>query len=188
MKKKPDTTVFSPDRFGNILRSERRKKGFTNTKQLSEAIKEKTGVFVDFDTLMKYERGEREPDVTKLLAIAVTIFEDKWVTELSAVLISSLPISSYGNSIFANAVMEEASRKDDAEREQKRADQLSKIAAISKAFDIKFSSAEKLYNDPDYRKIVDEVYSETNKELKDVWHDAIKETRNQKLDNENPTR
>ena len=98
--KKRATSVFDPQRFGNALRAERRKKGYTNTRVFSEAIQKETDVFIDFDTLMKYERGEREPDVTKLVAIAFTLFKTNWIEELETLLIASLPFSPNGNSIY----------------------------------------------------------------------------------------
>lgn len=81
-KKKPATLVFDPSLFGRILREQRRLAGYSNTKVFSQAIQEKTGVFVDFDTLMKYERGEREPDVSKLLGIAFTLYGQDWPEEV----------------------------------------------------------------------------------------------------------
>lgn len=89
---KASTKVFNPAAFGEILRSERRKAGFSNTKLLSQAVKQETGVFIDFDTLMKYERGEREPDITKLIAIAFTLYHEKWLHGLNNFLMLSIPI------------------------------------------------------------------------------------------------
>lgn len=72
-KKKPPTSVFVPEQFGAELRKKRRESGFASTKAFSDAIKDETGVYVDFDTLNKIERGEREPDVSKLVAMCATI-------------------------------------------------------------------------------------------------------------------
>lgn len=72
-KKKPATPVFDPVKFGSHLREKRRTLGFSNTGVLSDAIKADTGVYIDFDTLHKIERGEREPDVSKLAAICFTL-------------------------------------------------------------------------------------------------------------------
>lgn len=90
-KKKPDTKVFSPERFGRKLREERRLAGYKNTKELSEAVQELTDTYIDFDTLMKYERGEREPDVSKMVAIAVTLYGSDWRDELGSMLTFSIP-------------------------------------------------------------------------------------------------
>lgn len=91
---KQETKVFSPFAFGKKLRSERRIKGYSNTKKFSEAIQERTGVFIDFDTLMKYERGEREPDITKLMAISFALYENRWLKGLENLLIYSMPLDS----------------------------------------------------------------------------------------------
>lgn len=90
-KKKADTPLFSPTIFGEILRDARRDRGYSNTKKFSAAILDKTGTYIDFDTLLTYERGEREPDVTKLVAIAVTLSDDFWIEWLPSVLASCVP-------------------------------------------------------------------------------------------------
>ena len=90
-KKKANTSLFSPAIFGEILRNERRERGYSNTRKFSAAILDKTGTYIDFDTLLTYERGEREPDVTKLVAIAVTLAGDFWTEWLPSVLSSCVP-------------------------------------------------------------------------------------------------
>lgn len=74
----PGRFGFDRALFGANLRNERRRAGFTNTKALSAALQEKTGTFVDFDTLLKFERGEREPSASKLVAIAVVLYGRDW--------------------------------------------------------------------------------------------------------------
>lgn len=90
-KKKSDTRVFSPERFGRKLREERRLAGYKNTKEFSEAITKLTWSFIDFDTLMKYERGEREPDVSKLVAITFTLYGADWKDGLAELLSFAQP-------------------------------------------------------------------------------------------------
>lgn len=90
-KKKASTSLFSPAIFGEILRNERRERGYSNTRKFSAAILDKTGTYIDFDTLLTYERGEREPDVTKLVAIAVTLADDLWTEWLTSILSSCVP-------------------------------------------------------------------------------------------------
>lgn len=68
-KKKPDTSVFSPEQFGEYVRGKRRACGYSSTKVFSDSIKQLTEVYIDPDTLNKIERGEREPDISKFVAI-----------------------------------------------------------------------------------------------------------------------
>ena len=94
LKKRP-TKVFDPVEFGKLVREDRKRAGFTSTPKFSAAIKEKTGVYIDPDTLHKIERGEREPDVTKLIAISATMYEKHslgWLTGLSFLLNRSQPV------------------------------------------------------------------------------------------------
>lgn len=170
--KKRATSVFDPQRFGNALRAERRKKGYTNTRVFSEAIQKETDVFIDFDTLMKYERGEREPDVTKLVAIAFTLFKTNWIEELETLLIASLPFSPNGNSIYSYSLVNKKNL------ERKNADYVSKIAALSQAFDITYSAAEKLYNNTPYGKEVDAMFDDVTNELETFFKDEIEKERN----------
>lgn len=108
-KTKGATNVFDPTAFGEQLRAERRKAGFSNTKLLSKAIEKQTGVFIDFDTLMKYERGEREPDVTKLVAISFTLYQEKWLSGMNNLIMLSIPLTlkkdedNFGTKVFAAA-------------------------------------------------------------------------------------
>lgn len=72
-KKKPDTYVFSPVRFGEYVRKKRRGAGYASTGEFSESIKELAGVYIDPDSLIKIERGEREPDISKAIAMSEAI-------------------------------------------------------------------------------------------------------------------
>lgn len=114
-KKKPDTKVFSPERFGRKLREERRLAGYKNTKELSEAVQELTDTYIDFDTLMKYERGEREPDISKTFAIAVTLYGSSWADGLRGILAFAVPDSAPFN-VHAQILLGEA--KEYAKQEQ----------------------------------------------------------------------
>ena len=69
-KTKPNTNIFSPEQFGKSLRMMRHLAGFSNTRSFSEAIKDCTGESINFEVLMRYERGECEPDLTNLIAIS----------------------------------------------------------------------------------------------------------------------
>lgn len=73
-KKAKATELFDPLFFGKKLRTVRRARGFKNTKELSSAIKRVTGVYIDFDTLMRYERGERDPCASNFAALLVTLY------------------------------------------------------------------------------------------------------------------
>lgn len=66
-------TLFNARWFGRYVREERHKAGFKSAKSFSDAIQEKTGVFIDKDTILLIERGERLPDVEKYYAIIATI-------------------------------------------------------------------------------------------------------------------
>lgn len=59
--------------FGEYLREMRKFAGYSNTKQLSEAIEERTGVHVDPNGLDRYERGERLPGLDRFFAIVATL-------------------------------------------------------------------------------------------------------------------
>lgn len=94
-RKKENTAVFYPAEFGKVLREERRSAGFTSTPKFSEAIKEDTGIFIDPDTLHKIERGERETDPSKLIAISITISNRKaenWILVVDRLLSNSVPL------------------------------------------------------------------------------------------------
>lgn len=66
-------TLFNAEWFGHYVRGARHDAGFKNAKSFSNAIEEKTGVFIDKDTILLIERGERLPDVEKYYAIVATI-------------------------------------------------------------------------------------------------------------------
>lgn len=94
-RKKENTAVFYPAEFGKLLREERRSAGFTSTPKFSEAIKEDTGIYIDPDTLHKIERGERETDLTKLIAISIAISNRKaehWTNVAGRLLSDSVPL------------------------------------------------------------------------------------------------
>lgn len=154
-KKKPTTKVFDPVAFGESLREKRRGAGFSNVKKLSEAIEKDTGEYIDPDTLHRIERGEREPNISKLEAICITIFGNDWLRELVNILKSSLPATPYGVSLLSKAAIQDIEELDTMQEVIR----LKKIAAISKTLDIKFSDAESLYNEPELRKKFDEVFS-----------------------------
>lgn len=75
--KKAKTSVFDPKIFGELLREERRAAGFSSAPKFSEAIERETGIYIDKDTIHKIERGEREPDISKLIAMCETIAAGK---------------------------------------------------------------------------------------------------------------
>lgn len=90
-RKKAPTDVFIPEAFGAALRRRRKEQGFSSVDKLSGAIKEATGVYIDRDTLFKIERGEREPDISKLVAICITLYGVSWRTKLGYLLKESVP-------------------------------------------------------------------------------------------------
>ncbi len=94
-RKKQPTKVFDPIEFGKLVREDRKRAGFSSAPKFSKAIKEKTGVYIDPDTLHKIERGEREPDVTKLIAMSATMYEKHnlgWSAGLGFLLDRSQPV------------------------------------------------------------------------------------------------
>lgn len=88
---KGDSEIFSPVRFGAALKNAREHVGITSADKLSKIAKEKTGVTINRDTIYKYERGEREPDITNLVAMFLSMFGDSWADELRDCLLSSMP-------------------------------------------------------------------------------------------------
>lgn len=94
-RKKAATKVFDPATFGKLVRMDRKRAGFSSAPKFSEAIKNKTGVYVDPDTLHKIERGEREPDITKLIAICATMYEREllgWSANMGSLIHQSQPV------------------------------------------------------------------------------------------------
>lgn len=68
-----ERVFFNAKWFGDYLRQTRKAEGYKNTKQLSEAIEERTGVYIDFNSIDRYERGERMPGVDRFFAIIATL-------------------------------------------------------------------------------------------------------------------
>lgn len=95
MNKKPKTPVFDPEAFGKTLRKFRRNADFSSADSFCEAVKEKTGVYIDKNTIHMIERGERDPDITKLIAMCFVISEsisDTWESVLETLIEESLPL------------------------------------------------------------------------------------------------
>lgn len=165
-KVKAATQTFDPVRFGRILREKRRIEGYSNTRQFSDAILDKTQTFIDSDTLLKYERGEREPDVSKLVAIATTLFGGGWDSKLMEILRDSIPRES--NSTYTLATSLQSSIDDLKRLNKERAlrDELSKAIFISDALGIPFSEAKQLLAVPEIKKLLNEhqLISESNDE------------------------
>ena len=90
-RKKAPTDVFDPEAFGLALKRRRKEQGYRSVPKLCEAIENLTGVHIDPDTLYKIERGEREPDMTKLVAICITLYGVSWRTKLGYLLNESVP-------------------------------------------------------------------------------------------------
>lgn len=108
--KKQATKVFSPEAFGKELRNSRRTAGYSSTPKFSEAIKEKTGIYIDHETLHRIERGEREPDITKLIAMSATLADtskdknkETIFEKIEDLLMSSIPIDLY----FSDSTIEQ---------------------------------------------------------------------------------
>lgn len=147
-KKKPATNVFDPEKFGRKVREERRLAGFKNTKEFSEAIKNSTGVFIDFDTLMKYERGEREPDISKTMAIAFTLYKRDWGDGLFDLLRFSFP-EDVPYFVLRETVL--GLGKDI--KAMQEAVETKEIAALSKSLDISFDEASRIYKTDSWQKL-----------------------------------
>lgn len=99
-RKKPATSVFVPEQFGNYIRDRRRKCGYSSTKVFSDSIRQFTGVYIDPDTLNKIERGEREPDISKFVAICEALARPSNTTRYAIyedALISSEPARFLAN-------------------------------------------------------------------------------------------
>ena len=82
--------IFDQRKFGALIRRWRRQEGYSNTELFSEAIEEKTGVYIDKDTLVRIERGERLPDVGKYFALILTLSGDCWRNDSVQVMEESL--------------------------------------------------------------------------------------------------
>lgn len=82
--------IFNQKRFGEAIRQWRRQEGYSNTTAFSNAIENKTGVYIDKDTLIRIERGERLPDVGKYFAIILTLSGDAWREESIQIMEDSL--------------------------------------------------------------------------------------------------
>lgn len=95
MRPKSPTAVFVPEKFGQYLREKRRKAGFSSAPKFSESIKEKTGIYIDHETIHKIERGEREPDITKLIAMCFAIKPTNYLGVLDDLIVSSHPADFY---------------------------------------------------------------------------------------------
>lgn len=70
-----EPVFFNAKWFGDYLRETRKAAGYKNTRLFSEAIEERTGVYVDYNSLDRYERGERMPGVDRFFAIVATLEE-----------------------------------------------------------------------------------------------------------------
>lgn len=110
-KTKPDTNIFSPEQFGKSLRMMRRLAGFSNTRSFSEAIESCTSESINFEVLMRYERGEREPDLTNLIAISMTIataHKKNFSDCLLSLVLDSIPLDGLflGDDLEAKAARE----------------------------------------------------------------------------------
>lgn len=100
-RKKAPTSVFDPEAFGSALKRRRKEQGFSSVPKLCESIEDLTGVHIDPDTLYKIERGEREPDMTKLVSICITLYGVSWRTKLGYILNESVP-EEYRNGGLSN--------------------------------------------------------------------------------------
>lgn len=110
-KTKPNTNIFSPEQFGKSLRMMRHLAGFSNTRSFSEAIKGCTGESINFEVLMRYERGECEPDLTNLIAISMTIaiaHKKNFSNYLLSLVLDSMPLDGLflGDDLEAKAARE----------------------------------------------------------------------------------
>lgn len=65
--------IFNCEAFGHLLREKRKEQGYRNTKDFSAAIYERTGLTINAETLARYERGERKPDIEQFLALAISL-------------------------------------------------------------------------------------------------------------------
>lgn len=74
---KDNTRVFSPRQFGEHLRDMRRESGFSSVDSFSKSIADETGVKIDRESLLRIERGQLVPDLSKFVAICYTIAETR---------------------------------------------------------------------------------------------------------------
>lgn len=65
--------IFDCTKFGELLRENRKEQGYKSTKDFGAAIFKKTGLSINQETLARYERGERKPDIEQFLAIVITL-------------------------------------------------------------------------------------------------------------------
>lgn len=103
---RPDTPVFSPRLFGEILRKKRYEAGFSSADSFIKAISEQTGVYIDKETMLRMERGQVEPSISKLIAICEVLansgaYEEAYGGDIMAMLLTyAKPISFLYNSDF----------------------------------------------------------------------------------------
>lgn len=69
--------IFNNDAFGALLREKRKEQGYKNVNDFSAAILDKTGLSINPETLARYERGERKPDIEQFLALAITLTDKR---------------------------------------------------------------------------------------------------------------
>lgn len=74
--------IFNREAFGKLLRERRKEFGYRNTKDFSDAILKKTGFSINQETLARYERGERLPDIEQFLALLITLRDNDRVYRL----------------------------------------------------------------------------------------------------------
>lgn len=73
LRVKPDTKVFSPKLFGEKLRATRLEYGFSSVDKFIDAINKKTGVTIDKASMLRIERGQLDPSISRLMAICATL-------------------------------------------------------------------------------------------------------------------
>lgn len=79
---KPDTPVFSPRLFGEKLREMRKAAGFSSVDKFVRAVEEQTSVHIDRETLLRIERGQLEPNVSKLVAMAHVLASKRFFEQM----------------------------------------------------------------------------------------------------------
>ena len=87
--------ILNTKAFGHLLREKRKEQGYRNTKDFSAAIYDRTGLTINAETLARYERGERKPDIEQFLALTIT---------LAGGVVANMEATDFPSSVFSECL------------------------------------------------------------------------------------